>query len=98
MQGGVVSLAETMAVLFKGRRRHRWIAEAGMMLDIGRAIVSDVTPRRGNAVVVSLLGSGAEVRWRRRRLNINHRVVRTACQQEGQRQQQGCEDEELFHG
>ncbi len=98
MQGSVVTLAETMTILFKSRRRHRWIPETRMMLESGRAIVGDVPTRRGHAVGVSLLGCGAEVRRRRRRLNINHCVVRTARQQEGQRQQLGCEDEKFFHG
>jgi hypothetical protein len=97
MQGGVVSLAEAMPILFKGRRRHGWIAEAGMMLKIGRPIVSDVVLCRCNAVVVSLLGRGAEVWRRRRRLNVNHSVVRTARQQAGQWKQQGCENEKSFH-
>lgn len=98
MQGSVVSLAEAMTVIFKRRRRYRWVAEAGMMLEIGRAIVCYIAPRSVEAIVIALLSNSAEVRRGRGSLNINHRTMRTARHQQGQRQQQDCKDEKFLHG
>ena len=85
MQEGLIALSETMPVILDGRRRHRRIAEARMLLYPWRYIARHVAARRLKTVMESLTGNLIELC--RRRSCVNNNGPRMGTPGHGKRQQ-----------
>jgi hypothetical protein len=60
MQKCLIAFAETMAIVFPGRRRHGRVAKLGVLVDAWGQVASYVAARGFESVVVSLTGYLAE--------------------------------------
>jgi hypothetical protein len=94
MQERLVTPPEAEAIVLKGFRRHRGIAEAWMAFDIGCSSVRDIAPCGGESIMKALPGYLC-VAWRRRWLFIYRLRMRTSSQREGQ--QQGRKGKPFLH-
>jgi hypothetical protein len=86
MKRRVVSLAESMPVILRGRRRYRRVAEARMTVHVVRLSGLNVPSTGVIAIVKRLLGNGAE-HGRRRRLGRNIHWLRMRASGHGKREQ-----------
>jgi predicted P-loop ATPase/GTPase len=75
----VVTVSETAAVVFKGRRRYRRIAESRVALDIRWFSLVNIAPCSCESIVKTL-ARNLRVIWRRRRLGIYRAWMRTSRQ------------------
>jgi hypothetical protein len=87
MQERFVASSEAAAIVLKGLRRHRRIAEAWVAFDVRCSPFVNITPCGGESVVKPLPRYLSKV-GRRRRLNVGRLRMGTSSQR--QRQQQGC--------
>jgi hypothetical protein len=92
----LIPFAEAMAVVFKRRRRHRWVTEAGMAIDVWGAAHGDIVLGSLYAIVKALVRDLAP-RWRGWGSVIGNRAgVRTSGQRQGQ-QQRRANKQSLSH-
>jgi hypothetical protein len=83
-EGALVAFAESVAIVFKRRWRHRWIAEARVTVHIRRFALRNVAAGGLDTIVEPALGNLAEIR-RRRRHGVDNRLrVRTTGECKGQ--------------
>jgi hypothetical protein len=94
MEECVIPLFETAAVVFKGSRWHRRIAESWVTLDIGWFPLIDIAPC-GCKSIVKTLARNLRVIRRRRGLGVYRSWMRTSRQRE--RQQQCCPGKPFLH-
>jgi hypothetical protein len=66
MQEALITFAEGMTVLFDRGRRNGWVAEARVMLEVGRTTLRDIATRSVVAIMEALLVDSADRGWWRR--------------------------------
>jgi len=93
----VVALAEAMPILGNRIGRNGRVAEARMMLEVGRPVMGNVVAGRIEPIVISLLSGCVEVGRGRRRRIIHRLRMRTPGERKRQWQQKRCENEKSFH-
>jgi hypothetical protein len=87
-----ISFAEPMAIFLHGRRRHRWILESWMAVNVRRKTPRNIVTRGPDSVMKSVLGDLAIVgrRWWN---SVNNCAMSTTCQSE---RRQKCGGEKNF--
>jgi hypothetical protein len=81
MEKCLVASAEAAAIFFESLRRHRWITEARMALNVWSFSLVHIAPCGGESIVKTLPGNFRIFR-RRRRLFIDRMWMRTSSQSE----------------
>jgi|GEM_PF-4397391 len=89
-----VALSETAAIVLKGRRWHRRIAESWVALDVRRFALIHIAPRGCESIVKTLPGN-LRIVWRGRWFGIYRSWMRTSSQRE--RQQQSRQGKPSLH-
>ena len=87
LQEGMVALAEPVAIILNGRRRHRGIAEVWMFFHAWTQIARHISPRSFESIMEPLTGDLAKLyrRWRSG-INSNRPRMRTPGHGKGQKQ------------
>jgi hypothetical protein len=87
LQEGMVALAEPVAIILNGWRRHWGIAEVWMFFHTWTQITRYITPRSFESIMEPLSGDLAKLcRWRRSGINSNRPRMRTPGHGKGQKQ------------
>jgi hypothetical protein len=94
MQVRLVASPEAAAIILKGRRGYRRIAESRMAIYVRSFSLVHIAPRGGESIVKALPGYFLKLR-RRRRLVVNRMRMRTSSQSE--RQHQCCQSKPFLH-
>ena len=82
MKRALVAFAESVAIILKCRRRHGWVAESGMTIDIRSKAPGHIAAGCVEAIMESALSDVRVCRGRWRDI-INNFPMRTTC--DGQR-------------
>jgi hypothetical protein len=85
MQEALITFAEGMTVLLDRGRRNGWVAEARVMLEVGRTTLRDIATRSVVAIMEALLVDSADRGWWRR--IVDGLWVRTAGEQQRRSEQ-----------
>jgi hypothetical protein len=86
----LIAFAEAMAIVLQSRRRHGWVTEPRMPIDIRSKSLRDVAACRVESIVESALRDFSECGWRGRRGIDNRPRVRTTGKGERQCQYSKC--------
>lgn len=86
MKRALVALAETVAIVLKGRWRNGWVAESRMAIDIRSQALCHVAAGGIESIMESALGYFSKCRRWWRHVYINGLRMRTARNGQGKRQ------------